>query len=413
MTRVAIVAGMRTPFVKAVTHFKDIGAVDLAAHAVDGLLTKHGVDPASVPELHLGIVVVNPRIPHLAREVVFRSKLPVSTRGVTLTDNCITGTTAMVAVHDAIKLGRIDQGIAGGVESMSNTAILVSPALAGALRDSRAAKGPVDQLKLLARLRPGDLVPQLPGVEEPSTGRSMGEHTEEMVKTWKIPRAAQDEIAYRSHQNAAAATADGRLTAEIHPLAGLDRDSMVRKDTSLEKLARLKPVFDREHGTLTAGNSSPLTDGAAVVLLMSEARAKKEKRTPLAFLKDFEHAAIDPADGLLMAPGVAVPRLLRRHGLTLADMDVVEVHEAFGGQVLCNLAAWEKGWKEPAVGTIPVDRLNPTGGSLAIGHPFAATGARIVATVAAELARRNGRYGLISICAAGAQAAAVLLERDV
>ncbi|MCA9573385.1 MAG: acetyl-CoA C-acyltransferase, partial [Myxococcales bacterium] len=269
----------------------------------------------------------------------------------------ITGTSAIVAVHDAIRLGRIDVGIAGGVESMSNTAILVSPALAGALRDSRAAKGPMDQLKLLARLRPGDLLPQLPGVEEPSTGLTMGQHTELMVKEWKIPRLIQDEIAFRSHRNAHAATEDGRLGAEIHPLGGLDRDSMVRADTSLEKLAKLKPVFDPEQGTLTAGNSSPLTDGAAVVLLMSEERATKEGRTPLAFVKDFEHAAIDPADGLLMAPGVAVPRLLRRHGLSLADMDVVEVHEAFGGQVACNLAAWEKGWKEPAIGTIPVERL--------------------------------------------------------
>jgi acetyl-CoA acetyltransferase family protein len=235
-----------------------------------------------------------------------------------------------------------------------------------------------------------------------------------MVKEWKIPREEQDQIAYRSHMNAHRAMEDGRLKAEIHALDGFDHDLFIRPDTSMEKLAKLPPVFDRSPtGTLTAGNSSPLTDGAAAVLLMSEARARHEDREPLAFVKDFEYAAIDPEDGLLMGPGVAVPRLLQRTGLTLSDLDLIEMHEAFGGQVACNLRAWEQGWKEPAIGTVDRDKLNQLGSSIAVGHPFAATGARIVTTLANEMKRRNVRYGLVSVCAAGAQASAMILERDV
>ncbi len=412
MTRVALVAGQRTPFVKALTHFKEIPAVDLATHAVNGLIDRSELDPTDVPELQLGLVVVDPRIPHMAREVVFRSQLTPRTRAVTVTDNCITGTSAVVAVHDAIRLERIELGIAAGVESMSNTALLVKPRLAAALRDSSAERSTRAKLAAFTQVRPSDLVPTLPGIEEPSTGLSMGEHTELMVKEWKIGREVQDEIAYRSHMRAHAATEDGRLTAELTPLQGVDRDTMVRANTSIEKLGKLKPVFDKEQGTLTAGNSSPLTDGAAALLLMSEARAKRDGREILAFVKDFEHAAIDPADGLLMGPGVAVPRLLRRAGIGLDEIGVVEMHEAFAGQVACNLAAWEKGWKEEAIGTIPPERLNVTGGSIAIGHPFAATGIRILTTVAHEMARQGACYGLVSICAAGAQAVAVLLERD-
>ncbi|MBX2797300.1 MAG: acetyl-CoA C-acyltransferase [Myxococcales bacterium] len=411
MDRVVVVAGRRTPFVKALTHFKHVKAVDLAAHAVDGVIEATGVDPAGVPELQLGLVVVDPRIPHMAREVVFRSeRLTPATRAVTVTDNCITGTSAMLALHDAIALGRVDHGIAAGVESMSNTAILVAPRLAETLRDSSATRSTRAKLLTLARLRPTDLLPSLPGIEEPSTGLSMGEHTELMVKEWEIDRETQDRIAYNSHMRAHAATEDGRLTSEITPLQGVSADTIVRADTSLEKLARLKPVFDAEAGTLTAGNSSPLTDGAAAMLLMSEARAEADGLEPLAFIKDVQNAAIDPADGLLMAPGVAVPQLLARNGLTLDDIEVIELHEAFGGQVACNLAAWERGWKEPAIGRVPEERLNVTGGSIAIGHPFAATGIRIVTTVAGQMRRSKARYGLVSICAAGAQGAAVLLE---
>ncbi|MEX1258607.1 MAG: acetyl-CoA C-acyltransferase [Gemmatimonadota bacterium] len=411
--RVVVVGGARTPFAKAGTALKDVSALDLSVHAVTGLLAKTGIDPGSVEELAFGITLVDPRIPHLAREVVFSSDLPSSVRALTVTDNCITGTSGITAIWDSIALGRAESGIAGGVESMSNPPILFGRRGSRIFLEAGSARGTAARLRALARLRPLDFKPRLPGVNEPSTGLSMGEHTELMVKEWKISRETQDRIAFRSHERAQRATEDGRLPAEIHPLNGIDRDLLVRKDTSMEKLSALPPVFDRGgSGTITAGNSSPLTDGAAAVLLMSEDRARRENLEPLAFLRAVEVSAIDPRDGLLMGPGVAVPRLLRRTGLALGDMGVIEVHEAFGGQVACNLKAWEEGWKEPAIGRVDTDRLNPLGSSIAVGHPFSATGARIVTTLVHELKRRDARYGLVSICAAGAQAAAMILERQ-
>jgi acetyl-CoA acetyltransferase family protein len=412
-TRVAVVGGARTPFVKAGTKFRKHRALDLAVHSVNGALDKLDADPNIVDTLVFGIVVVDARVPHLAREVNFSSKLPVSTRSLTITDNCITSASGVELVVDSIMAGRAEVGMAGGVESMSNPSVLVSEKASRIFLDAAGAKSLGDRLKLFAKLRPKDLAPTAPGVEEPSTGLSMGEHTELMVKEWKISRAEQDEIAYRSHMNAAAATEDGRLKAEIVPLDGLDYDPIIRPDTSMEQLAKLKPVFDpTPTGTLTAGNSSPLTDGAASVVLMAEARARVEGVEPLAFIKDMEFVGIDPADGLLMGPGVAVPRLLRRNGLELDDMDIVEMHEAFGGQVASNLAAWEQGWKEPPIGKLDRTKLNPLGSSISVGHPFAATGARIITTLANEMARRDVRYGLVSICGAGATAAALILERN-
>jgi len=410
--RVAVVGGSRTPFVKAGTVFRKYSALDLGVHAVNGLLEKQGLDPNTVDELVYGITVLDARIPHFAREVVFSSHLPSSVRALTVVDNCITGTSAITSVFDSIVAGRAEIGLAGGVESMSNPSVLFNKRASRVFLDAASAKNIGQRLRILARLRPSDFKPSIPGVQEPSTGLSMGEHTELTVKEWKISREDQDEIAYRSHMNAHRATEDGRLKAEIHPLDGHEQDLFIRPDTSLEKLAKLPPVFDRSPaGTITAGNSSPLTDGAAAVLLMSEDRARNENREPLAFIKAFEFAAIDPKDGLLMAPGLAVPRLLRKAGLSLSDMDLIEMHEAFGGQVASNLRAWEKGWKEPAIGRVDRDKLNQLGSSIAVGHPFAATGARIVTTLANEMKRRNARYGLVSICAAGAQASAMILER--
>ncbi len=409
--RVAVISGVRTPFVKAGTRFKNHSALDLGVHAVKGLLQTTEISPAAVDELVYGTVIVNPEIPNLAREVVFNTPLPKETKAHTVSNNCITGIHAITAISDSIARGHTAIGIAGGTESMSNPPILFRKDFARILLDATNAKTMGARIGIFSKVRPGHFKPQAPAIAEPSTGLSMGEHTELMVKEWQIPRAAQDEIAYRSHQNAHKATEDGRLASEIFPLDGLDRDLLIRPDTTLEKLAALRPVFDRSSaGTLTAGNSSPLTDGASAVLLMSEERAKQEGRTPLAFIKDFEYAAIDPSDGLLMAPCVAVPRLLRRTGIKLSEIDIVEVHEAFGGQVACNQKAWKDGWKEQAIGEIDPVRLNPLGSSIAVGHPFAATGARIVTTLANELKRRGARYGLVSICAAGAMAAAMLLE---
>lgn len=411
--RVAIIGGARTPFAKAHTTLKGYSAVDLGAHAVDGILEKTGLDPQAVGKLAYGVVVVDPAIPHLAREVNFRSRLPASVRSVTITDNCISGTSAIASVHDSIALGRTDLGIAGGVDSMSNPPVLFDQTASRIFIEASAAKRPVDKFKALLRLRPWNLKPWSYGVAEPSTRLSMGEHTEIMVKDWKVTRQEQDEVAYRSHMNAHAATEDGRLKAEIHPLDGMDRDLLIRPDTSLEKLSRLPPVFDRSpSGTISAGNSSPLTDGAAAVILASEEYAENEGLEPLAFIKDFINVGIEPMDGLLMGPAVAIPRLLARNGLTIDDIDIIEMHEAFGGQVIANLKALEQGWKEKAIGPIKRERINPLGSSIAIGHPFAATGARIVTTLANQMKRTDAQYGLVSICGAGATAAAMLLERS-
>ena len=410
--RVAVIGGSRTPFAKAGTVFRKYSALDLSVHSVNGLLERQALEPNSVDEIVYGITVVDARIPQFAREVVFSSRLPSSVRALTVSDNCITGTSAITSVFDSIVSGRAEIGLAGGVESMSNPSVLFNRDASRKFLNVALAKSFGQRLKFLSRIRPSDFKPGFPGIREPSTGLSMGEHTELTVKEWKISREDQDEIAYRSHVNAHRATQDGRLKAEIHPLDGYEQDLFIRSDTSMEKLAKLPPVFDRTpSGTLTAGNSSPLTDGAAVVLLMSEDRAQKENREPLAFIKAFEYAAIDPKDGLLMAPGLAVPRLLRKTGLSLSDMNLIEMHEAFGGQVESNIRAWEQGWKEPAIGSVDRENLNQLGSSIAVGHPFAATGARIVTTLANEMKRRDARYGLVSICAAGAQASAMILER--
>lgn len=411
-TNVAVVGGLRTPFVKAGTVFRKHSALALSTHCVNGLLAEQDLQRGSVDELVYGVTVVDPRVPHLAKEAVLSSDLDPGVRALTITDNCITGTSAISSVYDSIAAGRADVGIAGGVESMSNPAVLFGEGASRAFLDAASAETMGGRLRHLARLRPWDFTPTTPGIEEPSTGLSMGEHAELMVKEWGISREAQDEIAYRSHMNAHRATRDGRLGEEIRPLDGIEEDQLIRPDTSLEKLSSLPPVFDDSPtGTITAGNSSPLTDGASAVVLMSEERARREQREPLALITGFEYAAIHPDDGLLMAPGVAVPRLLRRTGLELEDIDLIEMHEAFGGQVACNLRAWEEGWKEPRIGRVESGKLNQLGSSIAVGHPFSATGARIVTTLANEMKRRDAKRGLVSICAAGAQASAMLLER--
>lgn len=411
--RVAVVGGARTPFAKVGSALKDVPALDLATHSVNGALAKLDLDPNVVDQLVYGTVVVDPTIPHLAREINFKSKLPASVQSLTVTDNCISGTSAIAAVHDAIATGRTAVGIAGGVESMSNPPVLFTKRAGRIFLDAAASKTLGGRIRSLAKLRPRDFKPWAYGIAEPSTGLTMGEHTEITVKEWQISREEQDTIAYRSHVKAHKATEDGRLTDEIYPLNGIDRDLLIRPDTSLEALAKLPPVFDRsDAGTITAGNSSPLTDGAASVVLMAEDRARDLGYEPLAYIKDFINVGIDPKDGLLMGPGIAIPRLLKQNNLTLDDIDIFEMHEAFGGQVASNLKAWEQGWKEPAIGRVDRTKLNPLGSSLAIGHPFAATGARIVTTLANELKRREARYGLVSICGAGATAVAMLLERS-
>jgi acetyl-CoA acetyltransferase family protein len=369
--RVAIVAGARTPFVKAGKAFAGLGPAALATHAVRGLLERHHVNPEGIDAMAFGAVVPERGKPNLAREIVLEAGLPPRIEAQTVSSYCITGLRTATIIADAVSDGRITAGIAGGVEWLSGS----DPST----------------------------------FNEPSTGLSMGQHTEITRKEWGIARARQDEIALASHRNAVAARE--RLAQEIVPLDGTAADTGPRTDTSLERLAALKPVFDPE-GTLTAGNSSPVTDGASAMLLMSERRARQEGRVPLAFIEAMEYAALDPREGLLMAPAIAVPRLLDRVGLRLRDIDLVEIHEAFAAQVLANAAAWERGWKGPATDPVNWDRVNVNGSSVAVGHPWSATGGRILTTLANEMARRNARYGLVSICAAGAMAGAFLLTRE-
>ncbi len=370
MNRVAIVAGARTPFVKAGKAFAKLGPLALAKHAVRGLLERHDVDPNGLDAIAFGVVVPEKGKPNLAREIVLETDLPRGIEAQTISSYCITGLRTITAIAEGIAAGRLEAGIAGGVEWLSGA----DPAT----------------------------------FQEPSTGLTMGQHAEITRKEWDLPRRRQDEIALASHRNAVAAREV--LTEEIVPLEGAVHDSGPRDDTSLEALASLQPVFDPE-GTITAGNASPVTDGASAVLLMSETRAKAEDREPLAFIRAMEYAAIDSAEGLLMAPAIAVPRVLDRAGLALADMDLIEIHEAFAAQVLSNVWAWERGWKESATGPVDWEKVNVRGSSIAVGHPWAATGGRIVTTLANEMTRRDARYGLISICAAGAMAGAFVLER--
>ena len=369
--RVAIVAGARTPFVKAGKTLKDLGPLELARHSVLGLVERHDVDSDSIEALAYGVVVAEPGRPNLAREIIFETGLPKTIEAQTISSYCITGLRTVTTIADVIASGRIEVGIAGGVESVSHA-------------DPNALR-------------------------EPSTGLSMGQHMEITRKAWDIPREHQDEIALASHRNAIAARE--RLAAEIVPVAGVTHDSGPRSDTSLEALASLKPVLDPE-GTITAGNASPVTDGASAVLLMSEERALAEGRQPLAFIRAMEYGAIDPEEGLLMAPALVVPRMLERSGLRLEQIDLIEMHEAFAAQVLANVMAWEQGWKGDSTGSVDWKRVNVSGSSIAVGHPWAATGGRIVTTLAHEMARRDAGLGLISICAAGAMAGAMLLERD-
>jgi acetyl-CoA acetyltransferase family protein len=412
--RVAIVGGVRTPFVKAGTNFKDLSMQQLGAHVLVELVKQYDLKRQNIDEVVLGTVILDPRTPNWAREILFMAGLPKTISAHSVSNNCISGLVAATFVAERIASGRLDTAIAGGSESMSKPTLIYNPKGADIFLQLSRARTTSEKLKLMLSLHKLKyFLPKAPSVKEPSTGLTMGEHAEISAKEFKIARADQDKIAFASHQNAATAFEKGVFKNEIAPLLGVDRDLIVRKDSTIEKLAKLKPVFDRsEAGTLTAGNSSPLTDGASAILLMSEKEAKKQGRDVIAYIRDYEYAAIDPNEGLLMAPAVAVPRLLKRRGLILPDFDLIEIHEAFAAQVLANISAWASGWKEQGIGQVDFAKLNVNGGSIAIGHPFAATGARIIFNLAAELKRRNLKRGLISICAAGAMAGAMIIERD-
>ncbi|WP_427007620.1 acetyl-CoA C-acetyltransferase [Pseudarthrobacter sp. H2] len=428
LRKAVVVGGNRIPFARTGGAYTRSSNQDMLGAALEGLIARFGLQDERIGEVAAGAVLKHSRDFNLTREVVLGSALAAETPAYDLQQACATGLEAVLGLANKIKLGQIDSAIAGGVDSASDAPIAVSEGLREVLLDLNRAKTLPQRLRILSRLRPKDLAPDAPNTGEPRTGLSMGEHQALTTTQWKITREAQDELALNSHRNLAAAYDAGFFDDLITPYRGLAKDANLRADTSIEKLATLKPVFGRNLGaqaTMTAGNSTPLTDGASTVLLASEEWADAHGLPKLATVLDGEAAAVDfvhGKDGLLMAPAFAVPRLLARNGLTLADIDFFEIHEAFAGTVLSTLAAWEdeefgrtRLGLAGAFGSIDRSRLNVNGSSLAAGHPFAATGGRIVASLAKMLhakGRAGGRpaRGLVSVCAAGGQGVVAVLE---
>jgi acetyl-CoA C-acetyltransferase len=421
--RVAIVGGNRIPFARSNTVYATASNQEMLISALDGLVERFNLHGERLGEVVAGAVLKHSRDFNLTRECVLGSRLAPQTPAYDLQQACGTGLEAALLVANKIALGQIECGIAGGVDTTSDAPIGVNEGLRKILLQANRGKSTGDKVKSLLQIRPRHLAPSIPRNGEPRTGLSMGEHCELMAQTWAIPRDEQDQLAVASHQKLAAAYAEGWHDDLLTPFRGLTRDQNLRADISLEKLATLKPCFERSpRGTLTAANSTPLTDGASLVLLASEEWAKARGLPILAYWKDGEAAAVDfvgaGKEGLLMAPAYAVPRLLARNKLSLQDFDYYEIHEAFAAQVLCTLKAWENadycktrlGLDAP-LGAIDRRKMNVKGSSLAAGHPFAATGGRIVANLAKLLSVAQEGRGLISICAAGGQGVTAILEK--
>lgn len=422
--RVAIVAGLRTPFVKQGTAFASLSALDLATLLVGELLQRTAVPPAWVEQVVFGQVIPSVHAPNIAREVVLNTALSVETEAYSVSRACATSLQATVSLAQAIAHGDLDCGLAGGAESLSDVPITVSRSLAKALMRFSSAKSVAAKLAAFEGLKAKDWAPVPPAIKERSTGLTMGQSAERMAKLNDISRPAQDAFAHRSHQLASKAWQEGAFDQDVMPVyvppsfrETQRQDNLVRHDSELEAYAKLRPVFDKRFGSVTAGNASPLTDGAAALLLMSEAKAKAEGLTPLGYLRGYAFAALDPGDQLLLGPALATPKALDACGLTLAQMDVVDMHEAFAAQVLSNTQALESKrfaetrlGRSEAVGEINWDSFNPLGGSIALGHPFAATGARQILHSLRELKRRGGQYALCTACAAGGLGASVILE---
>jgi acetyl-CoA C-acetyltransferase len=419
--RVAIVGGNRIPFARSNGPYANASNQEMLTAALNGLVDRFGLAGERVDEFAAGAVLKHSRDFNLARETVLGSELAPDTPAYDIQQACGTGLEATILVANKIALGQIDSAIAGGVDTTSDAPVAINEDLRQILLEANRAKSNVDRVKLLTRIRPTQLIPELPRNAEPRTGLSMGEHQALTAQEWGITRAEQDELTARSHHNLAAAYDRGFLDDLVTPFHGLERDQNLRADSTVEKLAKLKPVFGGENGTMTAGNSTPLSDGASVVLLASEEWAKEHDLPILAYFVDGQTAAVDYVDGnegLLMAPAYAMPRMLERNGYRLQDFDYYEIHEAFAAQVLSTLKAWEdpvfckeRLGLDRALGSIDRDKLNVNGGSLAAGHPFAATGGRIVASLAKVLAEYGSGRGLISVCAAGGQGVVAILER--
>ena len=422
--RIAIVAGLRTPFARQATAYKDLTALDLGRAVVRELIARAELDPREIGAVVYGQAIPDPKAPNVAREIVLGAGLPKSIEAFSVVRACATSFQAATSAAEAMLAGQHDVAVIGGADSASDVPVTVSRRLAAALVEVQKARTWTDKLRVLSHLSPRDLVPVPPALREPSTGLTMGEHAEKMAKEAGVGREEQDRFAHRSHVRASAAWERGLFDPEVMhfvPPPSFDRpiarDNVPRRDSSLEAYAKLRPVFDPAHGTVTAGNASPLTDGASALLLMKESKAKALGYSPLGYLRSWAYAALDPDDGLLMGPAYATPLALERAGLSLADMDLVDMHEAFAAQVLCNKRAFasrrfaeEKLGRSAAIGEIDDERFNVHGGSIALGHPFAATGARMMHTVLRELRRRGGQFGLATACAAGGLGASVVLE---
>jgi acetyl-CoA acyltransferase len=421
--RVAIVAGVRTPFAKQSTAYAKLSALDLGRICVAELLQRSGIKPSDVDQVVYGQVIPSLSVPNIAREIVLGVELPRSVEAYSVARACATSYQSTVNVAESILSGTVVVGIAGGTDSASDIPMAVSKPLAEALLNASRQKGIGGKLGALRGLSLADLAPVPPALKEPSTGLTMGESAEKMAKENGISRRAQDEFAHRSHTLAAKAWADGRLGQDVMTVYPPPKnepfleDNLVRKESSLESYSKLKPVFDRKYGTITAGSSSPLTDGASALLVMSEEKAKSLGLAPLGFVKSWAFSAVDPSEQLLQGPAYAAPIALDRANLTLKHMDLIDMHEAFAAQVLSNIQALEsdafaqkKLGRDQKVGTVDGDRLNVMGGSIAVGHPFAATGARQILQTLRELKRRGGEFALCTACAAGGLGAAMVLE---
>ncbi|HEV3050241.1 MAG TPA: acetyl-CoA C-acyltransferase FadI [Longimicrobium sp.] len=422
--RVAIIDGCRTPFAKSGTDFKDVTSTELGKAAVRELIARTELDVEQIDHVVYGTVVQSVQEPNIAREVTLGAGIPPRVPSFTVGRACASSNQAITSAAEQIALGMADIVVAGGAESLTDVPILFSKEMREALVRASKAKTLGARLQAFRTIRPRHLAPITPAIAEPTTGLTMGESAEKMAKENGISREEQDAWALRSHKLAAAATEDGRLTAEMAPFyvppkyeQVVTSDNGIRGDTSLEKLSTLKPVFDRRYGSVTAGNASPLTDGASAVLLMSEEKASALGYKPLGFIRSYAYAALDPNDQLLQGPVYAAPVAFERAGLTMKDIGLLEVHEAFAAQVLSNLQwfdsdkiARERLGRDKAIGLPPEDRINVMGGSIAIGHPFGATGGRLTVTLLNELRRRGEQFGMISVCAAGALGFVMIVE---
>ena len=424
--RAAIVAGLRTPFVKSGTAFKGLTALDLGRIVVSELVQRCELAPKEIDEIVFGAVIPVVQWPNIAREVGLAAGLPKNIEAYSVARACATSLQALTAAADAIATGEVDVAVVGGAEAMSDVPISYSRPVAQAVVAASRGKNLVEKLKAFSEVSPRDLLPVPPAIAEYSTGLSMGESAEKMAKENGISREAQDAWAHRSHSNAARAWADGTFRHEVMRVLVppqfeevVAEDNIVRKDSQLDGYAKLKPVFDKKYGSITAGNSSPLTDGAAALVVMAEEKASALGMRPLGFVKEYAYAAVDPGWQLLQAPAFSVPKALRRAGMRVADIDLWEIHEAFAAQVLSNLQARGSkkfadqylGGAEP-IGEPQESKINPNGGSIALGHPFGATGARLVHQALREMAARGLGTALVSICAAGGLGAACILTRE-